>query len=359
MTQPSPATPSPPEMDPAQVAEFSRLTARLQQGGIMAPNDIRIWCHLGLEQGHPALVQNVCQSLLAQDPVHAALRPYWLYFLGCALLHQLKVDEGTQVLRQGLEALCVAPRVYNRRPTPTKYEDPRIETLLWQALAQLAAGGVRAFAHAGTLLGLVREGRLLPFDKDLDLGLMVSEFPLARTVLLAHGWRPVRQIFPIDNMDSYHHPEVDVVLDLCGMEPEPGSDDLLGGFRVNHGQPLAWQRFTRYPGPLQLTQLDGPAGAVWQLADPERWLLALYGDSWRVPDPTFDTIIGAYNILGFSTLTQWYAYSKIINPWLEGHWEKALRLTRLTLERHAPNDPLLLKVAQTLEDNLRTLKPAP
>jgi hypothetical protein len=359
MTQPSSAAHSPIDVDSAKAAEFSLLTKRLQQGGIIAPNDIRIWCHLGLEQGHPALVQNVCQNLLAQDNVHVALRPYWLYFLGAALLHQLKVDEGVLVLRQGLEALCVAPRVYNRQIKSTKYEDPRIETLLWQALAQLAAGGVRAFAHAGTLLGLVREQRLLPFDKDLDLGLMVSELPLARSILLAHGWQPLRQIFPIDNMDSYHHPEVDVVIDLCGMEPEPGSEHLLGGFRINHGQPLGWQRFTRYPGPLKLELHDGPAGKIWQLGDPQRWLLAMYGESWRVPDPAFDTIIGAYNILGFSTLTQWYAFSKIINPWLEGHWEKAHHLTLLTLERHAPNDPLLLRVAKTLKDNLSSLKPGP
>ena len=341
--------------DPAKVAEFSRLSQRLQQGGVIEPNAIRSWCHLGLELRQPGMVQGVCQNLLAQNNIHPALRPYWLYFLGAALLHQFRVDDGVVVLHQGLEALCVAPRVYNSRPQSRKYEDPRVTDLLWQALAQLAAGGVQAFAHAGTLLGLVREKRLLPFDKDLDLGLMTDELPLAHDVLSANGWLRPTPIFPIENMATYHHQDVGVVLDLCGFEKEPGSDDLLAGFRINKGKPLAWQRITRFAGPLQLDLAHGPAGDVWQLRDPEPWLASMYGEQWRTPDPDFDTAIGAYNLVGFSTLTRWYTYARIINPWLEGYWEKALRLTRLALERHVPDDPLLLKVAQTLEGNLAIL----
>ena len=358
MTQPHTALHHPIDVDPAQAAEFARLSQLLERGGVIAPNDIRVWCHLGLEQGHPAKVQALCQQLLAAPTVHPALRPYWLYFLGGALLHQLQIEQGVAVLRQGLEALCVAPRVYNRQPTSTKYEDPRIQDLLWQALAQLAAGGVQAFAHAGTLLGLVREQRLLPFDKDLDLGLMVHELPLAQSILTRHGWRRLHHVFPLDNMAAYHHSGIDVVLELCGLEPEPGTAHLLAGFRINAGQPLAWQRRTRFPGPLQLETHQSPAGPIWQLAAPEPWLLAMYGPHWRMPDPLFDTIIGAYNILEFSALAQWYAYSRIINPWLEGHWEKALRVNELVLERHTPQDPLLLKTAQILKANLLAKPPA-
>lgn len=342
---------------PAKAAEFLTLSQRLQQGGELNPEHVRAWCHLGLELGHPAVVQGVCESLLEQESIHPALHPYWLFFLGGALLHQVKVEPGVLALRQALAALCVAPLVHNPQAQSKKFENPQIEQLLWQALAQLAAGGVRAFPHAGTLLGLVRENRLLPFDKDLDLALLVEELPQAHNILLDHGWQRPCQPFSFDNMATYHHAATDVILDLCGLAPESGSADFLGGFWINNGTPLDHQRLTRFPGPLPLEKKDGPAGAVWQLQHPERWLETIYGKTWRIPDPAFDTIIGAYNLIGFSSLTQWYAYSRITNAWLNGYWEKALRLTRLVLERHAPDDALMQRVAHTLETNLSGLNP--
>ncbi|RJG05184.1 hypothetical protein D3870_03365 [Noviherbaspirillum cavernae] len=338
-------------------ARFQALTRRLQQGGILAPADIRTWCHLGLELGQPGAVQHVCQSLLAAQDVHAALRPYWLFYLGTACLHQMQVEEGVLAMRQAVEALLRAPRVHQPQPVSHKLAHPRIEALLWETLAQLAAGGVRAFAHAGTLLGLVREQRLLPFDKDIDLGLLLEDIPKAHDILLRHGWRRPQPLFRIDNMATYCHGETDVVLDLCGLAAESGGPNLLGGFWINHGTPPAWQRVTRFPGPLQLELHAGPAGSVWQLQNPEHWLETIYGKAWRVPDPAFDTIIGACNLTGFSSLTQWYAYSRITNAWLNGYWEKALRLTRLVLERHTPDDALMLQAAHTLESHLASLGP--
>ncbi|MDB5798235.1 MAG: hypothetical protein JWP36_2137 [Paucimonas sp.] len=357
MSQHANTTSPQPVPDPS--ARFHELTQRLQQGGVLAPDDIRAWCHLGLELGHASAVGHACRQLLAAPDVHAALKPYWLFFLGTACLHELEVEQGVQALRQAIAALCEAPLVYNAKPRSQKLAHPRIEELLWQALAQLRAGGVHAFAHAGTLLGLVRESRLLPFDKDLDLGLPLDELQKAQEILLQHGWQRPQQPFDIDNMVTCHRADTDVILDLCGLMPENGGPDLVGGFWINQGRPLDWQRVTRFPGPVQLELHAGPAGEVWRLRNPERWLETIYGPSWRIPDPDFDTIIGAHNLVGFSSLTQWYAGSRIANAWLNGYWEKALRLVRLVLERHTPDDPLLLRAAARLESNLATMPGKP
>ncbi len=339
---------------PAQ-AQFAALSARLQQGGPMPPDDIRNWCHLGLELGYAQAVRQLCESLLAAPQVHPALRPYWLFFLGTALLHQHQVEAGVQAERQALAALCDAPQVHNPQPVMRHLADPRVEVVLWQALARLAAGGVQAFAHAGTLLGLVRDGRLLPFDKDMDLGLMLHELPAAHALLTGDGWRPVQPQFRIDNLASYVHPRLDVVLDLCGLLADRDGATLLGGFWTGGGVPAAHQRVTRFPGPLKLVSQASPAGAVWALEDPQSWLEAFYGKTWRTPDPFFDTIIGAHNLAGFSALTQWYACSRIANAWLNGYWEKALRLTQLVLDRHTPDDALLRRVEQVLKAGLASL----
>ena len=87
---------------PASASAFSSLTRRLQEGQELSPEQMRAWCHAGLELGHAALVHDVCRQLLQQDAVHPALRPYWLFFLGGALLHQFRVEDGVKVLRQAL-----------------------------------------------------------------------------------------------------------------------------------------------------------------------------------------------------------------------------------------------------------------
>jgi hypothetical protein len=339
----------------ARINQFSILTERLQRGGTFEASDIMSWCRLGLMIGQHAMVREFCRKLLADKNAAPEQRPYWFYFLGGALFRQLELDKGVAVLRQGLEALCNFQPAYTPKPEPKKFDTPQIEELLWKTLALLAGNGVRAFPHAGTLLGLIREKKLLPFDKDLDLGLMIDELPLAHSTLTTNGWQRSYNSIPITNIVSYYHPEIDITLDLCGKEAESdGSNSILGGFRVNNGTPLEWQRISRFP-PLLLEIHTHPAGKIWQLQEPESWLAAMYGKSWRVPDPDFDTVIGAYNLVGFSTLTRWYAYSRIMDPWLRGYWEKALKLSQLVLERYTPDDPLLLKVAEALETNIKSL----
>lgn len=343
--------------NPLLAAQFRSLGERLQGGTQLNPEHIRVWCKLGLELGRPALVQGVCQGLLAQEPVPPALRPYWLFFLGGALLHQYRVVAGVAALRQALEALCVAPLVHQHAPANTQFDDPRNEQQLWQVLAQLAGGGVAAFAHAGTLLGLVREKRLLPFDKDLDLALAADQLAPAHSLLLAAGWQCPAAPFTIDNLVSYRHPHSGLVLDLCGLAPDAGGDGWLGGFWIGQGSPADCQRLTRFPTP-ELDMVAGPAGPLWQLRQPEQWLAALYGPDWRIPDPGFDTIIGAHNLIGFSHLTQWYAYSRISNACLNGYWEKAQHLIRQVQQRHTPGDALLQRLADTLSAAAAAQPPA-
>lgn len=260
-------------------------------------------------------------------------------------LQQLgQLPQALTYLRAALLWQCVEPLQSVSDAPPTVFDSRAAEARLWAVLAQLARAGIHAFATSGTLLGLVREGRLLPHDKDLDVGLPYAEMEAATALLLQQGWQRASAPDNMVNPVMLHNGQ-GLYLDLCGFRVEPESGVTLGGFWVR-GLPDAWQRVTEYPT-LTLHQQARPEGAVWALADPQAWLQALYGPQWRVPDPHFDTVVAAYNLRGFSLQTQCYAYLRTYNSLLQGRWDKARGLVRHSL-RQAPNDGVLLQVQQWL-----------
>jgi len=228
------------------------------------------------------------------------------------------------------------------------FDKPEVERLLWTTLSQLALAGVHAFAAFGTLLGIVREGGLLPFDKDLDLGLPHNELDLAARCLTANGWGELPHGFAV-NPRSFLHLKLQVTIDVTGFAVDQQSGATYEGIWIE-GIPPEWNRLTRWDT-IDLVKATSPEGSpIWTLADPEGWLRTLYGD-WRTPDPDFDTIIAARNLCGFSLMTQCYALGRIYARWESGNLRKALAATRHSL-RHLPDDELLLKVEQRLSGML-------
>lgn len=263
---------------------------------------------------------------------------------GTALQQLGQLPQALQYYRAALVWQCCTPlRMVAPTPAPA-FDITAAEQVLWRVLAQLAKAGIHAFATSGTLLGLVREGGLLPFDKDLDIGLPFAEMQAATTLLLQSGWQiaatPQGMVNPVMLHDGRG-----LSLDLCGFVAEQDTGMALGGFWLQ-GSLADWQRVTQYPV-LHLKQEDRPVGTVWAVADADAWLAALYGDDWRTPDPDFDTVVAAYNLRGFAVLTQCYAFSGIYNAWIQGQLQKAAALTRHSL-RHLSDDVLLLQVQQQL-----------
>lgn len=255
-----------------------------------------------------------------------------------------ELPEALQYYRSALESQCrICLRLVKVQAAPM-FNSTTAQVRLWQVLAQLANSNIHAFATSGTLLGLVREGHLLPFDKDLDIGLPFAEIQAATALLLQNGWHrattPQGMINPV-----MLHDGKGLSLDLCGFVAERSSGAALGGLWLQ-GAPAHWQRVTQYPV-LQLHQQQRPEGTVWAITNPEAWLAALYGPDWRMPDPDFDSIIAAHNLRGFALLTQCYAFSRIYHAWIQGQLQKAAALTRQSL-RHLPDDALLLQVQQQL-----------
>lgn len=164
------------------------------------------------------------------------------------------------------------------------------EELVDRCRALMAAieteAGLPAFVCYGTLLGAVRDGRFIAHDNDVDLAYASAETHPADVVL--EGYR------------------VERALARAGWQVRRGSGVRLnvrltlsdGSHRYVDVFSAAWVEGHLYipsdvgaPLPrasvLPLTTVQLHGRAVPAPADPERLLATTYGESWRVPDPSF------------------------------------------------------------------------
>lgn len=153
-------------------------------------------------------------------------------------------------------------------------------------LAGLEAAGIHAFLAYGTLLGAVRDGRLIGHDSDADLGYVsdhehpadaIRESFRVQRALVAAGYRITRYsalAFKVDVVESDGHVRG---LDVFGGFMREGYLHLMGEIRTPFER--SWVT------PLGRAALEGREFPV--PADTDRFLAATYGEGWRVPDPAF------------------------------------------------------------------------
>lgn len=258
-----------------------------------------------------SLLRRVGERLVAAD---AAMRDGELEAMHAALSAALGLL--VQLAHQG----HAARRVPRAAPP---WDGEEALALLWQLLAQFKAAGCRVFPFAGTLLGLERDGRLLPGDKDADLGVWLEDFSLAVALMQQAGWRKADNVPPFDNMASLVEPASGLSVDLFGIGRDAVARRLEGGVWM-YGRPASHQRVTHYPW-VDLAERASPAGPVWWPQPAEGMLQALYGD-WRRPQPDWDSLVSCLAVQDLNLHWHCWALKSLCDRWLSGDLAHALSL---------------------------------
>ncbi len=150
--------------------------------------------------------------------------------------------------------------------------------------------GITSFADFGTCLGLVREGRLLKHDLDMDVGVIAkpADRDKIRLTLERRGFRLWRQYCYQGNAveESYHYRDIKVDLNFYEMTDEY-SRTWLFYQKPGHEYENSWTRHVVQMtySPIRGVKYQEFNGSMIALPeDPELLMTEKYGPTWRTPD---------------------------------------------------------------------------
>ncbi len=162
--------------------------------------------------------------------------------------------------------------------------EPLLEAVT-SVLAALQRVGVEAFPAYGTLLGAVRNGKLIGHDNDADLAYVSTVSEPADVIRESFQ---IQRALSREGFSTSRYSGAAIKVDVNTSAGVIGLD-VFGGFFHQGNLALMGEIYTPFEPswifPLGTVSLEGrtlPAPAV-----PERLLEAMYGPSWLVPDPTF------------------------------------------------------------------------
>lgn len=183
--------------------------------------------------------------------------------------------------------LVIAPHAFGKHGLSIKFADfdatPEFWTALREFLALLNAEFGPSFLVSGSLLGLVRDGGLLPHDDDIDMAIVM---PARNAEEAADQWRRIRR--DLSDRGLLHEGLMDATIKRPILKPV-----RIGGIPADLFP--AWIEGGKvfvYPhtfGELKKADLlplaRDPHYDLPIPRRPEKMLAVNYGEGWKVPDP--------------------------------------------------------------------------
>lgn len=157
-----------------------------------------------------------------------------------------------------------------------KFDHEKGLQAIYEAVSVLESAGVNVWIQDGTLLGAIRDGKIIEWDHDLDLGVYSWEWnDKAHDALVANGFW-LRESFNEPEHDyEQHWVKYGVKFDIFHYYKEPNG-------KIWHGMKGGRFRFY-YPKEFVLAPVDLMGKTFPAPYPPEDFLVQKYGNEWRKP----------------------------------------------------------------------------
>jgi hypothetical protein len=153
--------------------------------------------------------------------------------------------------------------------------------------AARAALGLELFATGGTLLGLVRDGKLIESDDDADLAYVSTHENPSDVVLESYA---LERALAAAGFEAVRHSSGHLQVMFGGTELSDGYYVDIFTYFVTEGWFYGTFHAREKASDVTIFPLGTvPAGSIAlpAPASPEQMLAAIYGPDWRTPDPAF------------------------------------------------------------------------
>lgn len=154
--------------------------------------------------------------------------------------------------------------------------------------------GICAFADFGTLLGLIREGKLLAGDADIDIGVVEKngkEIKRADSILEAMGYRLCREFTVKGQIKEQSYMKNHVRVDLqvyCEEDPDTMNCYLFYNPRKDPKEKYWKSVIKKCPIVNATKTINIEHHQIRVPVNAEEILTYKYGENWRVPDRSWD-----------------------------------------------------------------------
>ena len=191
---------------------------------------------------------------------------------------------------------------------------------LASTLTGLKKNGLKCAPIYGTLLGIQRNGKIIPHDKDIDIICESSIFEEVKEYfynsghVLAHA-----DIF--ENFISFRHPQSAICVDVSSAHTDP--EKTLLGFTPKGFSTTTWKYEDVVPS-IRFNETTLSGKEIYSIENPIEFLQAVYGDEWEIPQPNYIPFLDSKASVD-SGLRRYYANLQILRRWLRGDITNALR----------------------------------
>ena len=171
-------------------------------------------------------------------------------------------------------------------------------SLLNEVTETLVDAGIRAFCSCGTLLGLIRDGKIIPWDDDIDMTIIdesAFSWKVLEEKLNSIGMKKYREFAFDDYVTIQSYIKNNVMIDFALQTIEGDKVVMkepwqIEGVEYPNGFYSDYKvLFYIYPivSDIEIKQINGIK--VMLPVDYERYLEYTYGQKWKIPDPDWIT----------------------------------------------------------------------